>query len=263
MTTKPKLWVTYVWVDNENEDVDFYISRLQERAEVYFDRRSVALGKRHWEEFADQIATKCDAWVGLVSPSSLANQRWREEAFYALDRALYAKDKPFPMLFLVLGEKPAEMPKMARVRLYASVTENDWRDKIIAGATLDPFTLRAYDMGNGITSFEVRLREGTWPAWRVFEPAVGAKITKITGCAPGTPRTYGMFSVGEPEVIKDPSHGLISVRRVLAPAISPTVSAYIEVNGIPEWIAMVEGVSGQGFKLDRERLTNVRIEVCP
>lgn len=66
MTTKPKLWVTYAWADNENEDVDFYISRLQEQAEVHFDRRSVALGKRHWEEFADQIATKCDAWVGLV-----------------------------------------------------------------------------------------------------------------------------------------------------------------------------------------------------
>lgn len=114
------------------------------------------------------------------------------------------------MLFLVLGEKPAEMPKMARVRLYASITENNWRDKIIAGAKgeappyafkmLDPFTLRAYDMGNGTTSFEVRLREGTWPTWRVFEPASGAKITKITGCAPGTPRTYGMFSVSEPEV---------------------------------------------------------------
>jgi hypothetical protein len=240
---KPKLWVTYVWVDNENEDVDFYIERLQEQADVHFDRRSVAAGKRHWEEFAEQISKKCDAWVGLVSPSSLANERWREEAFYALDRALYSGNKRFPLLFLVLGDKrPAEdLPEMMRIRLYVSVSEKNWRDKIIAGAkgeaaqfvhkTHAPFTLRAHDMGNGVISIEVRLREGTWPTWRVFEPAEGASIVKVSACAPGTPRTYGILSSRRPNKIDDPQHGSIALWEVGQPAVSPMHSAYIEAKG--------------------------------
>jgi hypothetical protein len=70
-------------------------------------------------------------------------------------------------------------------------------------------------------------------------------------------------ATSEPEGIDDANHGRISLRKLLMPAISPTHSAYIEVNGIPEWMGMVEGASGNGFKLTGERLRGVSVEVCP
>jgi hypothetical protein len=81
----PKLWLTYAWADNENEDVDFYIARLREKGlDVHFDRRALAAGRVLWEEFADAISNpdRCDAWLGIVSAASLGSARWREEMFF-------------------------------------------------------------------------------------------------------------------------------------------------------------------------------------
>ena len=201
-SAKRKVWVTYAWADNEDEDVDFYLGRLQARLDVFFDRRTLAAGATTWEELGKAISDpeKCDAWIGIVSSSALASARWREESFYALDRALYREK--FPLIFLVLGEKPRDLPERARIRLYVSITENDWVDKVVAGVEgeaaafkfkeVPPFKLRAYSSPEGETMLEFQLREGTWPQWYVAVPGGQAHLVRsVTACAPGTPRTFG------------------------------------------------------------------------
>ncbi len=229
-----KLWVTYAWADNEVQDVDFYISRLKSTGlDVHFDRRDLAAGRIIWEQLGDGISdpAKCDAWLGICSPAALASGPWREEMFYALNRAL-KKGVAFPMMFLVLGEKPQDLPAAMQIRLYVSTHQNDWLERIEAGARgvapplnvpdALPLKIRQYVWGDG-RGFELTLREGTWPVWWVAENEPSAFITRVSAGVAGNPGAGGMFQTSGPHRLTDGRR----VFKVSMPPISPIVSAYV------------------------------------
>jgi hypothetical protein len=46
-----KLWLTYAWKDNENDQVDYIVQALQaEGLEVRFDRARLVPGQRLWPQ---------------------------------------------------------------------------------------------------------------------------------------------------------------------------------------------------------------------
>jgi hypothetical protein len=49
-----KLWLTYAWKDNEDQDIDFIVQELDPLdLEVRFDRRNLIAGQRLWDQIGE------------------------------------------------------------------------------------------------------------------------------------------------------------------------------------------------------------------
>lgn len=174
-----KVWITYAWKDNENQDVDFVIQELRSYGlEVKTDRWNIQAGKRLWEQIAEfiQNPSECDAWLMYVTENSLGSEPCKEEFAYALDRALSNRGNEFP----VIGVFPASIdqnliPPGIKTRLYVSLTDPDWKERIKASAekrtpninspNLDPFYIQTHQVKRGEKdgfAIEVRPRAGAW-----------------------------------------------------------------------------------------------------
>lgn len=67
----PNLWLTYAWKDNENQDIDFVVQRLEgQGVSVRLDRTQLLAGKRLWDQIADEIdSPHLDGWAIIVCRS--------------------------------------------------------------------------------------------------------------------------------------------------------------------------------------------------
>ena len=70
-----------------------------------------------------------------ATQASLASEACREELAYALDRALNARGGQFPLIALFPATVSRDfIPAAIRVRLYVSLTDPDWVERIVASA---------------------------------------------------------------------------------------------------------------------------------
>ncbi len=70
-----------------------------------------------------------------ATQASLTSEACREELAYALDRALNARGGRFPLITLFPATVSREfIPAAIRVRLYVSLTDPDWVERIVASA---------------------------------------------------------------------------------------------------------------------------------
>ena len=101
-----KLWLTYAWSDNAQQDVDFVAQELRGAGvDVKLDRWTVGAGKRLWEQIDHSIRDpkECDGWAIYLTQSSLTSQPCLEELAYALDRALGTRGQAFPLIGISPG----------------------------------------------------------------------------------------------------------------------------------------------------------------
>src|SRR5690349_3451961 len=108
-----KLWLTYAWKDNEDEDIDFIIQELDKtELTVKFDRRNLIPGQRLWTQIGGIITDpkECNAWGMVLTGNSLKSQPCIEELGYALDRALSANPADFPVFGLMHNIRAADLP---------------------------------------------------------------------------------------------------------------------------------------------------------
>ncbi len=173
-----KIWITYAWTDNQQGDVDFIAQELQQAgAEVKLDRWNISAGNRLWPQIEEFICSKehSDAWLLIATAHSLSSEACKEEFAYALDRALNSRGDNFPVIGLFLGPVDQSLiPAGIRTRLYVSVTDPDWKERIIASAegrahqvqqsTVQPFHINIHKNqdGNKPLAIEVRPRAGVW-----------------------------------------------------------------------------------------------------
>ena len=69
-----KLWLTYAWKDNEDQNLDYIVQELDKLdLEVKFDRRNLIPGQRLWDQIGTQITDpeQCEAWGILLTSNSL------------------------------------------------------------------------------------------------------------------------------------------------------------------------------------------------
>lgn len=172
------VWITYAWADNEHHDVDFIAQELQRAGlTVKLDRWNLAAGKRLWEQIDAFICKpeESDAWVLVATNNSLASEPCKEEFAYALDRALKSRGDAFPVIALFLTHAdPALIPAGVRTRLYLSISDPDWKERIVAAAErrphaasrpdVQPFHLRVHTLQGHSKpiAIEVRPRAGVW-----------------------------------------------------------------------------------------------------
>ena len=152
------VWITYAWKDNEDGDVDFIAQELIGAGiDVKLDRWNISAGKRLWEEVASFITDPdhCSAWLLIATNNSLLSEACKEEFAYALGRALESRGEVFPVIGVFLGPVDENLiPPAIKARLFVSVTDPDWKERIRAAAEgrapavsrrqLDPFALTVH-----------------------------------------------------------------------------------------------------------------------
>ena len=116
-----KVWLTYDWADNTEEDIDFLIQELDKQVEIdiKFDKRSLVPGQRLWPQIAEIITNpiECDAWGIVLTKNSVHNEKCIEELCYALNRTLERRESSFPVFALLHNITPSEMPPSLKIRL--------------------------------------------------------------------------------------------------------------------------------------------------
>lgn len=133
-----KIWLTYAWKDNEDQNIEYVIKTLEEVGlEVAVDRTHIIPGQRIWPQIDKNISSKdIDGWVIFVTENSLRSEPCLEELAYALDRSLRTRGPAFP----IIGLFPAPMdpdiiPSAIATRLYVSLNQKNWAQLVANGIT--------------------------------------------------------------------------------------------------------------------------------
>ncbi len=154
-----KLWLTYAWKDNEDENIDFIVQKLDDaNLEVKFDRRNLIPGQRLWDQIGKHITNEneCEAWGIVLTKNSLASTACMEEMAYALDRALEIKGSHFPMFALISDDITSkDLPPSLKVRLCIPLTNNDWVNQTEAACYQRPTGFSPRDLSEFVITEHV------------------------------------------------------------------------------------------------------------
>ena len=251
------VWITYAWVDNEMGDVDFIAQELRNhKLNVKLDRWNIGAGRRLWDQIARFITDEAesDCWVLYATENSLASERCREEFAYALDRALRSRGNEYPIIGLFPG--PVEkslVPPGIRTRLYVSLTDPDWKERIAAASEgrtpeietpqIDPFVLRVHDTGRQKV-IEIRPRAGLWaPCFGAIpiDEKDGVNPIMMSGPKDRIPMA-GMSSIRE-SVSIDKKLWVLSCGE----GANPIQSCYMFCNAMPSAISFGQADKGPNF----------------
>jgi hypothetical protein len=170
------IWLTYAWQDNQDGDVDFIAQELTASGlAVKLDRWNLKAGLRLWEQIGQHICDPelSDAWLLYATQRSLGSEACKEEYAYALDRAINARGESFPVIALFPSTVDRDLiPAGIRARLFVSLTDPEWKERIEAAAegrsptidrqALEPSVLTVHRANDGRYAIEVRPRAGTW-----------------------------------------------------------------------------------------------------
>jgi hypothetical protein len=174
-----KVWITYAWEDNQELEVDYIAQELiRSGLEIKLDRWNIGAGKRLWEQIENFIRdpSESDAWVLYATQNSLSSEPCKEEYSYALRRALSLRGNSYPIIGLFPTSIDDDLiPAGISSRLYVSITDPDWKERIKSAAekhlpqikSLDipPYVVHAYSFDKHPISnliYEFRPRAGSW-----------------------------------------------------------------------------------------------------
>lgn len=252
-----KVWITYAWADNQEQDVDFVAQELSSAGvEVKLDRWNIGAGKRLWEQIESFICDsgESDAWLLVATTNSLESEPCKEEYAYALDRALRNRGDGFPVIALFLGPTdPDLIPAGIRTRLHVSITDPDWKERIVAAAErrapaanrnqVQPYSVRIHETPGRSRShaIEVRPRAGVWAPFIAGVPMdEKEKLGPSIMIGPrDLPTDSGMLNnCGE-----GPSNDGTMWLMFAGNQSTPTESYYIWCNGLPS--KLIFGVNGR------------------
>jgi hypothetical protein len=255
------IWLTYAWNDNVHGDVDFVAQELAAAGlTVKLDRWNISAGRRLWEQIERfiQDETQCDAWLMYATENSLGSEGCKEEYAYALNRALRSRNNSFPVIALFPDSvDEALISAGIRTRLYVSLTDPDWKERIIAAAEgrapqverrpVAPFLLRVHNLVNNDPNqnyaIEVRPRAGTWAPFMFMVPLGEKQAIKpelIHGPAGGLPATSMTGYAGSGPT----QDGLWYYMRATNQA-TPTQSYYLLCANLPSEVAFGEAARGR------------------
>jgi len=184
---KSTIWLTYAWNDNKHGDVDFVAQELSTGLTVKLDRWNLSAGKRLWEQIENfiQDPNESDGWLIYATQNSLGNEACKEEFAYALDRALHSRGENYPVIAIFPGHVDRSLiPAGIRTRLFVSLTDPDWKERIVAAAEgrqpqiareeIQPYHIQIHPYEGPDSEFklviEVRPRAGTWSPVSVVIP---------------------------------------------------------------------------------------------
>ncbi len=255
----PKLWLTYAWTDNQDNDVDFVAQELERRGlQVNFDRVHLVAGQRLWSQIDRGISDPqlSDAWAIFVTANSLKSEPCQEELAIALDRALRKRGGQYPLIGIFPTDVDRELvPSAIAVRLWVHLQDPTWADQIVSSLTngartspseVAPFHLKKHVDRNGNIWAELRPRSGTWYPAIVLVPENERSIlgAALPG-APGHIPSGGM--VHEQDISGGSGDGRFSGRSIHH-RIDNQGSLFVHLKGVPS--KLVFGSSQANYIVD-------------
>lgn len=246
-----KIWLTYAWKDNEEEDVDFVVQQLKaEGLAVGFDRVQLQAGKRLWEQI-DRLISDPDlnAWAIYVTENSLQSEACLEELAYALDRSLRERGSDFPIIGIF--PKPIDrsmIPSAIATRLYVTLEDNEWAQRVAASVSntplntseknVVPYRFAVHTKQNNKV-FEVWPRAGTWLDFMVaVEDQEGDLLKSVMNGARGAIIGTGIVTTFDVEI---PGYKALGMRD----AVTPQRSAQVFFSKLPSKIIFGATVNGE------------------
>lgn len=236
-----RLWLTYAWKDNEEDDVDHVVAELRAGGiEVNLDRVHIVPGRRLWAQIDQGIMDPAtSAWAIYVTENSLRSEPCQEELAYALDRALRSRGSEFPLIGLFPGAMDRELiPSAIATRLYVNLRENDWVQQVcdgvagLRGASIPPPEPYGHALHpiDGDYVLEVWPRTGHWaPTYAIVAEAEKHKMKSLTRAPRGVLDGMRAFTGGE-----GTQHGFYG--RSLGDAVDAVNVAQIRFSELPEWV---------------------------
>lgn len=181
-----KLWLTYAWKDNQDQDVDHIIAELRAKGlEVRYDRVQLLAGRRLWDQIDQAINDPTTAaWAMLVTPNSLQSEPCQEEIAYALDRTLRSRGHAFPLIGIFPSEIDRTLiPSALATRLYVNLRDPEWAqqiyDAVNGSKSVQPTSPPSYALHmhtvQGKPAVEVWPRSGRWYPFVALVPTRTAK----------------------------------------------------------------------------------------
>jgi hypothetical protein len=209
-------WLTYAWEDNQAGDVDYAAQELTHSGvSIKLDRWNLKAGRRLWDQIEQFITdpSHSDGWLLYATQASLGSEPCREEFAYALDRALRSRGGNFPVIALFPASVEERLiPAGIRTRLFVSLTDPDWKERIVAGIedrqantirpTMEPYEVILHQPIEPAGKYvvELRPRAGTWAPFFAAIP-IGEKDQVVAtlghGPARRIPGAYMLMSCGE------------------------------------------------------------------
>jgi hypothetical protein len=182
-------------VNNAKGDVDYVLQEIRkEGVDVRRDKGQLAPGQHTWDQigqFIDDPALS-DAFIIVVTTESLKSKSCREEPAYAVTRALQSRGGTYPIIGLVRGEVPTDMPPVLKARLWVSTDEKHWAQRVASGVRREA----PGELENEILPFEWKLASGTaangadhvfsvWPRVGSWSPFVYGVPLDVADALPG------------------------------------------------------------------------------
>jgi hypothetical protein len=250
-----KLWLTYAWKDNEEEDVDHIVASLRQAGiDVGFDRAQLLAGQRLWTQIDTAIRDPgITGWAIYVTENSLRSEPCQEELAYALDRTLRTKGAEFPIIGLFPGNLDREIiPSAISTRLYVNLRANDWVQQVsdaLAGTRSvvdlapEPYGHTLYKMQT-YYCLEVWPRTGTWTKPHSIVPERDAQKFTLM-CA--NPR--GLISGGGAMKMAGQfmSNGLF--HRYIGDRVDAATSLHMMFDAVPSWVEF-GSYNGSRYRID-------------
>lgn len=232
------VWLTYSWLDNQQNDVDFYAHELEKAGVIVKrDQWTLRAGERLWEQIYKHITDPdgCDAFVIFATHNSLNSEACKEEIYTALKRALASK-MSFPIVPLFRNYSDISDVAALGIRLGVSLEDEHWKERIKAAAEgrepsiprieARPYVITVHQLVSKI-AIEMRPRIGAWPRFLFAYPkeenhqGTATVCFGVPGHVPSGGFTWG-GSIGTE--ILDKTEWIIKVSDSGVP--SPSVSAY-------------------------------------
>ncbi|MCO5962344.1 toll/interleukin-1 receptor domain-containing protein [Sinorhizobium meliloti] len=238
-----KLWLTYAWKDNEDDDVDYVVQELEKHGiEVVFDRVHLLAGGRLWDAIDKGISDPhTGGWAIYSTRNSLQSEPCLEELAYALDRALQARGGDFPIIGIFPVPMPRDLiPSALATRLYVTLNDSDWARRIADGLrgvrpkiekNVAPVHSKIHRDAHGVV-LEFRPRDKQWsPGVACVPAAEKSLVAHIFVGAPGSPRHLGIPCVRVISSDDGQYAGLSSEAQV-----TNHQSLFVRVTGLPSRI---------------------------
>lgn len=249
--TDKKIWLTYAWTDNQDQDVDYVIQELRKTGlEVGFDRAELLAGRRLWDQIDQHISrSDLDAWAIFVTKNSLESEPCQEELAYALDRSLRVKGASFPLIGIFPEALDRTIiPSAIATRLYVNLNDPNWAQSVVGGvqgANPDSEAVEVSPLAHKFHRFNDKVVLEVWPRAGVFAPFhVGipqAEKDKFASIMTGTKGHVTGTGIAATNSGDTPEYHYAG----LPNGITPSQPAHIFFNSLPSTLVLTGRLNGQ------------------
>jgi hypothetical protein len=129
---RPRLWISYPWVNKEERDFAYLISQLKDaNIEATYDSLQLLPNVHLWERTVQRLSgIGFDGWLYILTYQCFTRKTCTDELMAAIDRIFQQMGPDFPMVGLMYDIANQQVPLNLRVRPCISLADPHWRQKI-------------------------------------------------------------------------------------------------------------------------------------